>query len=136
MTLKDSYINTDYIVFIPNRKITLNIGIFNQDWEYFLHEIQKDFYFYITAYNPYSKLKTEKENEDANKSLIQRVKSIGLQYYDGIGISKDGNWSENSICVVGGDERIAIDLGNTFKQNAIVWGHKFMTPELVVLCDF
>lgn len=135
MNLSESYKNTDYNFHLNSRELTIRIGEENQTWSKYLEEKNFDFYFYITAYNPYSELKSLEENEAANQRLMEKLTELGLVFFLGVGKSQDSDWEEKSFCVVGGDLDIAGKLGNEFKQNAIVCGTKTKLPWLVFLRD-
>ena len=131
--LQEAYQNTNYTIETNGRIISLRIGIENPEWFRFLKDNNFDFYFYITAYNPFSELKSEEENEHANQKLQKKILELELQFLKGVGVSGESDWAEKSFCVLGGNLEIAIQLGTLFRQNAIVCGSRSETPRLVYM---
>ena len=132
--LQEAYIRTDYIIHIDSSTdYILNIGIQNLTWNQFLIDSNFSFYFFITAWNPFSESKSETENNKANLLLRTKLLDLSLILYDGVGKSWDSNWYENSFCVLGGDINLANELGREFNQNAIVYGSSTMNPTLLFL---
>lgn len=133
-TLHEAYTRTDYTIHIDSSTdYTLNIGVYNFKWNQFLLENNFSFYFFITAWNPFSESRPEVENNNANLLLKSRLLDISLKLYDGIGKSWDSNWYENSFCAIGGDINLAHQLGREFNQNAIVYGSDTKNPTLLFL---
>ncbi len=128
---EEEYKNTNYIVYTETENFTLRIGQINKEWDELLIQKSISFYFYITAWNPYSRLLTKEENQKANNHLTEKLKELNLSYYSGVGTSLNSDWSEDSFCVLGGNKEIAYQLGKVFQQNAIVIGETGMTPELL-----
>lgn len=131
--LHEAYQNTDYTIEIDESIISLRIGNKNEEWSRFLIDNNFDFYFYITAHNPYSELKSDEENGHANQKLKEKILELELQFLNGVGKSVDSDWEEKSFCVLGGNLEIAVQLGTTFKQNAIVCGSRTEAPRLVYM---
>ncbi len=129
--MEEEYKNTNYIVYTETENFTLRIGQINKEWDELLIQKSISFYFYITAWNPYSRLLTKEENQKANNHLTEKLKELNLSYYSGVGTSLNSDWSEDSFCVLGGNKEIAYQLGKVFQQNAIVIGETGMTPELL-----
>jgi hypothetical protein len=129
--MEEEYKNTNYIVYTETESFTLRIGQVNKEWDELLTQKSISFYFYITAWNPYSRLLTKEENQKANNHLTEKLKELNLSYYSGVGTSLNSDWSEDSFCVLGGNKEIAYQLGKVFQQNAIVIGETGMTPELL-----
>ena len=133
-TLHETYIRTDYTIHIDSSPdYILNIGIPNFKWNQFLLESNFSFYFFITAWNPFSEPISEAENNNANLLLKARLEDLTLKLYDGVGKSWDSNWYENSFCAIGGDKNLAHQLGREFNQNAIVYGSITENPTLLFL---
>ena len=132
--LQEAYIRTDYIIHIDSSTdYILNIGFQNLTWNQFLIDNNFSFYFFITAWNPFSESKSYEENKNANLLLKSRLLDLSLQLYNGVGRSWDSDWYENSYCAIGGDKNLANELGKEFNQNAIVYGSNTMNPTLLFL---
>jgi len=130
-SLEEAYRTTNYTVNVESKKFTINIGLENPEWLQFLKFQNQTFYFYITAWNPFSEVTSSEKNEEANKKLKERLLSLDLLVYDGVGYSLDMNWHEDSFCALGGNREIAYQLGKEFKQNAIVIGNIGEVAELL-----
>jgi hypothetical protein len=130
-SLEEAYRNTNYTVNIESKIITINIGRDNPEWTQFLKLKNQTFYFYITAWNPFSEITSPEKNEEANKKLKERLISLGLLVYDGVGYSADMKWHEDSFSALGGNRDLAYQLGKEFRQNAIVIGNIGELPELL-----
>jgi hypothetical protein len=78
---------------------------------------------FITAYNPRSRLLTEEENRHRNEELRQMLIERGYFFTEGEGQCEDPAWKpEKSFFVPGVTRQVAIDLGQLFNQNAVVFG--------------
>lgn len=90
---------------------------------------------FITAFNPYSKGLSAKENAQRNLQLVQDLG--GYTYFHGYGQDKEEKWqAEDSFFVLGITKEIAIQLGNKYQQNAILFGEIIdgcVKAELIVL---
>jgi hypothetical protein len=132
-SLIEAYKRTDYSALIENKTYILKIDEPNLDWIYFLKEKDQSFYFYITAWNPYSNLVSQDENRRANLELKSKLESLRLLVFDGVGKSWDSDWYEDSFCTIGGNKDLAIQLGKDYRQNAIVYGSLTENPTLLFL---
>ena len=130
-SLEEAYRNTNYTVNVESKKFTINIDCETLEWSEFLKLKKQTFYFYITAWNPFSEVTSPKKNEEANIKLKERLLSLDLLVYDGVGYSLDMKWHEDSFCALGGNRELAYGLGKEFKQNAIVIGSIGEVPELL-----
>jgi hypothetical protein len=92
-------------------------------------------YAFITAWNPFSNLLSDAENENRNQLLYNEL--IGkFLLFQGQGIGQDPKWKpEESFLVLGIDECTAIEVGKKFEQNAIVFGTYREQPRLLILID-
>lgn len=79
---------------------------------------------FITAWNPSPEILTLEENRIRNKNLEYDIIKFGLKYSNGIGISADEQWSEESYFI----ENISLDKTNElaakYGQLAYVFGTK------------
>ena len=128
--LIDAYSNTDYEVYNPD--FTIKIGKKSRGLEKLLRENSKTTWAYISAYNPYSKSLTKKENEGRHLQLLAFTKEYIC--FDGEGIGEDPNWEpEKSLLILGISKTDASALGNNFEQNAILIGEVGKVAELLLL---
>jgi hypothetical protein len=78
---------------------------------------------FITAYNPRSRLLTDEENHHRNAELRQILIERGFFFTEGEGRCDDPAWKpEKSFFVPGVTRQFALDLGQRFNQNAVVFG--------------
>lgn len=89
---------------------------------------------FLTAWNPYSKSRSATDNEGAQRCLLKDIGELKLRAIPGIGLDPSGEWEgEPSCLVLGMSHAVARDIGNRFKQNAIVWAGSDAIPELILL---
>ena len=103
---------------------------------------------YITAFNPYSEECSKEENAQQNLQLLKELKEhpnkfiirygfgAGSEYDSQRSLSDQSNlmWQpEESFLVLGISREVAIEFGQKYRQNAILFGKKSSTTELVVL---
>ena len=75
---------------------------------------------------------TVEQNEHRLKDL--RNKIVNYKYFEGEGVGKDPSWKpEKSFLILGITKERAIELGNEYEQNAIVYGEINELPELLWL---
>ena len=128
--LLKAYTETDFNVF--ELSITIKIGKNNDLLNNLLFEQGFEKWAFITPFNPYSKVLTVEQNEHRLKDL--RNKIVNYKYFEGEGIGKDPSWKpEKSFLILGITKERAIELGNEYEQNAIVYGEINELPELLWL---
>lgn len=77
---------------------------------------------YITAWNPLPTIYDLDENRKRNKVLEEYLISQKYSFYHGKGISKTGDWSEESFFVLGIDYDTSQKLAAVWGQKAIIIG--------------
>jgi hypothetical protein len=131
--LLSAYENTSYNVYQP--KISIRIGVINKELDNLLLANQCETYAFVTAYNPYSVLKTHEENLEQNEALYLDLIDH-YQLFEGEGVGEDSSWEpEKSFLVLGINLDDAKAIGVKYSQNAIVFGRIGHKPELLVLVD-
>jgi len=129
----EAYAKTDFRV-DANVPFVLKIGIQNKSLLELYAQEKYDCAAYITAFNPYSQELTEKGNLDAQDSLLQQLSLSAFKIIEGSGQDPLGEWpSEPSALALGMSKTEAMDIGNKYKQNAIVWVGADAIPELIML---
>lgn len=133
--MDEQYRSTCYRVFINDQIFDLYIGQLNTDFQSYLSVSKIDTWAVITAWNPYSKLKTDQENQFAQDQLMASL--IDFTYYQAVGIpDASQKWSpEESLFVLNISKAKAVALGQQFEQNALVFGQADSAPELVYCMD-
>jgi UDP-N-acetyl-D-mannosaminuronic acid transferase (WecB/TagA/CpsF family) len=129
--LQTAYEQTNYKVFLEQKEILLRVGRISAEMDLLLEELKKENFAYITAANPYSVLKSEKENSKLNRELENKIKEQKYFYLKGIGVSPDDNWKEESFCIFGIDLEEGEALAKEFSQNAFLFGKKNTVTEII-----
>jgi hypothetical protein len=113
---------------------TLNIGKFSEKLKANLKKNGADSAIFITAWNPFSKQLSDKENRFRNEMLKKELIGRSLKFLDGFGQDPAGKWTEEeSFLVLGISLEAAKKLCNQFEQNAIVWSDSDAVPQLIML---
>ncbi len=129
-SLLNEYLKTSYDV----DSLGLKIKIYqkNEELNRFLKEFNYDSWCFITAWNPYSKSLSKRENIIFNNNL--KIDLMQYKIYPSIGRPRNTEWeAEESFFVLNINEQEAINLGIKFKQNAIVYGYVDCEPKLLKL---
>ena len=129
--LYNAYSSTLYQVTEP--RVDIRIGVKSKELDALLLLHNCTTYAFITAWNPFSKILSEEENNRRNKLLFKEL-SEKYVLFQGQGIGQDPTWKpEESFLVLGIDEYTATEYGRKYEQNAIVFGHYHEEPHLLVL---
>jgi hypothetical protein len=129
-SLIEAYQNTKYKIF--ELALTIEIGKFNQEIDVLLQKNNSNEWSFITAYNPYSKVVSDEENNIRHDELKELTKSY--KTFEGHGVGEDPTWEpEISLFIIGISKKDAIIIGNKYEQNAIVYGQTNQAPQLLIL---
>jgi len=128
-----AYQDTEYRV-QSDTPFTLQIGTLN-DALLTIHNLYRvECSAFLTAWNPFSQIVSETENNIRQLQLENELGRRGLKYLPGIGQHSSNNWpGEESFLVLGLNLQAAKKLGEHFGQNAIVWCGTHGLPELILL---
>ena len=89
---------------------------------------------FITAWNPYSKSLSDKENQARNEQLKNELTLRSFQFINGFGQDPLGQWTgEDSFLVLGISLESSKKLGIQYEQNALIWSDKDAIPKLILL---
>jgi hypothetical protein len=131
--LIEAYRSTHFNVLGP-RPFTLKVGEFSRDLKELYKEHGVSSAAFLTAWNPYSELTAQSENEAAQQRLEKILEQRSFEICRGVGIDVSGGWlGEPSVLVLGISQEDAAWLGNEFRQNAIVWIGSDSIPDLIFL---
>lgn len=125
-----------YCIEQPGRLvIVLRIGMASPELSTFYREHAATSMTFITACNPGGKV-SDSDNQAAMARLHADVQALGLVALPGTG--RDGNpasdWpGEPSLAVFGISHEQAQELGQRYRQDAIVWAGTDAVPGLVML---
>ena len=130
--LIESYQNTLYTSVIG---ITIQVGRPNADLDSILEEGHLGSAVYITAWNPFSEMKSSIDNTIANNSLKEDL----LKYVDdkhiikGIGKDAKEEWpGEESYLVLGISMNEGLLLAKKYCQNAFIYHSVSQASELII----
>ncbi len=130
--LKAAYLDTNYVVINGGSRLVIRIGEQNAELDKLLDANGATEWVFVTAYNPFSKQVSAKENTKRQSELYELLERRNLKYFHGFGEAGDGAWSpEPSLLVFGLSREASIELAQKLEQNAIVVGSKDSPPELV-----
>lgn len=89
---------------------------------------------FLTAWNPLSQPTSREKNLEQGARLLEDVRDLGLPYLEGRGCDPSGQWPpEESLLVLGLSRPLAMELGERYAQNAVVWADADAIPRLVLL---
>jgi hypothetical protein len=116
------YRKTLYCCNVKGIDIKLEVGKVNKELSNILKGQNLTTAAFLTAYNPYSEIKSVSENEKSQFDLEEDIKNLGLEFCDGDGHDPDGIWSpEKSILIPGISQQQAEILADKYRQNAFIW---------------
>ena len=125
-----AYQNTDYIVHAAP-EFTLHISKYSAPFLKLANLQKCKSAVFITAHNPYSNIKSPKQNQAAQDQLRAQAIQNGWKYFEGVGQSKDQSWKEDSLFIFGLNRKRALDLCGQHHQQAVVWVDERAIPELI-----
>jgi hypothetical protein len=122
--LKRAYRNTRYVVDAPGGAIVIRIGERCPALEAWLAAEGVACWAFVTAWNPQSKILTNKNNDLRNSALCAELCAAGYRWFAGRGVADAGDWPpEESVLVAGLDAQAAVALGARHGQHAVVTGN-------------
>ncbi len=128
--LWEAYKETKYRVF--DSPIIIEVGKKCPELDLLLLEQKVQEWAFITAWNPFSKVLSDGENNERHLQLLDMVRQY--KCWEGEGIGSDPAWPpERSLLILGILHQEAIEIGKRFKQNAIVYGRINEAAELLRL---
>jgi hypothetical protein len=129
-----AYRNTRYCVFDPNGSFELFIDRPSANLGELLKRGNWQSALFITAANPYSELLCEADNAVRHDELRDALHECAPSVIEGEGRGVDGNWpAERSFLALDVTHQKAIELGEAFQQNAVVWSADDTIPRLLLL---
>ena len=120
--MHQEFLETDYIVFknqLFKKDVVLKI---NQiaDFIYFARYDLKTCAF-ITAWNPLPEILSLEENKLRNLELKNDLTAQRYNFHNGIGVSADKKWSEESYLIENIDQNVANEIALKYGQKAFVF---------------
>ncbi|QKX06434.1 DUF3293 domain-containing protein [Aquimarina sp. TRL1] len=133
-SLYNAYLETTYQISQGSLPISLKIGHKNGRFKKWCEEKKVLSWAIITAYNPYSMLCSNVENENRQQILKTYLVQNKLCSINALGVPADANWeAEKSLFIYNLTIDKAKQIGKLFEQNAIVYGNILTPPRLCVL---
>lgn len=120
--LHQEFLETDYIVFknqLFKEDVVLKINQ-TADFIYFACHDVKTFAF-ITASNPLPEILSFSVNKSRNLEMKKDLTAQGYNFHDGIGVSADKKWSEESYLLENIDQDSANEIALKYGQKAFVF---------------
>lgn len=130
--IKKAFLNTNYMVYATKHKqddITIKIGSLNEALYGAIPNLST--WAYLTAWNPLPQVLSLEQNRERNNDLKKMLEVSHIAFTEGIGVSEDGMWSEESFLIQNIDEDRAYDLAVKFGQLAFVYGVQNQKAKLV-----
>ena len=118
--IEQAFLETNYIAEIENNPIVLKIGETPENLIQRFPEIKT--WAFITAWNPLPDILTKSENDIRNNQLKVQLEEEGFIFYQGVGISKNEVWSEDSFFIENIELETANDISLKFGQLAFLYG--------------
>lgn len=129
-----AYMTTDYHVEDPAGAFVLRVGGYSRPLERCQARHQVCSSAFITAWNPYSEQRPDKENQASQRRLIRQVNTLGCAWIPGFGEAPGSDWPrEPGILVLGIDFDESVALGKCYRQNAIIFCPETAVPRLEII---
>ena len=140
-SLLDAYRDTQYVVEPFGRgggvRFELRVGERNAAFDLLLadDEAGPTTWAMLTAYNPGSRRRSGRENQNAHRRLKRQLEQSAARVWVGHGRNDDGTCSEPMWLATGIPLATALELGRKFGQNAILFGEVGGPAKLLVSED-
>ena len=117
-----AYREAHYIVLDEGTEIRLKVGTVNLELARLMSNKNAHTASVLTAYNPYSEVKTKQENELAQMQLRQRLEELGIATLEAVGRDAKEQWEpEPSVLALDLTLKEAETLADEYGQNAFIW---------------
>ncbi len=117
-----AYREAHYIVLDGHSEICLQVDTINPDLARLMINRNAHTACVLTAYNPFSEVKTKEENELAQIQLRQRLQEKGIAILEAVGRDTKEQWEpEPSVLALDLTLNEAENLADEFGQNAFIW---------------
>jgi len=129
--LEAAFLNTNYKILENNifkEELVLKIGEI-VDFSSSLPSLME--WAFITAWNPLPDILSDEENRKRNTAFLTELRECGFESHLGLGMSEDGNWSEDSFFIENISKKKAAFYAKKFGQLAFVHCTKDQKAELI-----
>jgi len=129
----NAYLETDYYVY-SNPPFILHVNIECERLAKLYKLYHTDSAAFISACNPFSQNTSEAINTAKQAELAGEIIRHGLTLFNGIGRHPASGWPEEpSFLALGLPLETAKQLGQNYRQNAILWCGGDAIPKLILL---
>ena len=126
------YKSSDYRVF-GDAPFVMRIGLVCPPLQDLLTQHAATGACFVSAYNPRSEHRSERENEMAQHRLRDEVAAAGWPFFEGVGEDPQGHCpGEPCLLVLGVSRQQSLELGRRYGQNAVLWAGVGGIPDLVL----
>lgn len=131
--LISAYKATNYRV-LSEPEFSLTVDKYSLELDELFERLSANSATFITAWNPFSEDKTQQENTFQNDCLKADLEVLNATILPAFGAwSDDPSKGEDSFLALGITEKNAVELGEKFKQNAILFAAQDAVPRLILL---
>lgn len=125
-----AYQSTRYKTF--DLPIVIEIGMVCPALDDLLSQYGLSTWAFITAWNPFSRVLSDAENNHRHTCLKEAVRQY--KFFEGEGVGAASTWPpERSLLILGIAKDVAVEIGRKYEQNAIVIGKIYQPAELLQL---
>lgn len=131
--LEQHYLNTHYVLRLGRERITFRIGQHDAAQDQLLRDrcgVQQRWSI-LTAYNPGSDTADDDVNHLAHARLRRELAAAGLNAYDSVNQSPEGEWLEMGYLIADADNATLRSFARRYRQNAFVEAKIGEAPRLV-----
>ena len=120
--LVKAYRNAHYFVHHGQEVYLLKVGEVNHALSSLLQSYGASSAAFLTAYNPYSQMRSPAENQAEHEKLLAELAQAGIETVDGLGTDPHDEWdAEPSVLALGLTRSHAEQLADQYGQNAFLW---------------
>jgi hypothetical protein len=131
---ENAYLATDYVVQIDGKDLVLRPNERSPAVDRVLSRFKVRGVAFVTAFNPYSRMRGKCANLAAHAALVASLRREGKRFVEGYGQDHDKLWpAEKSVLIFGVIRAAAGAMGRQFGQNAIVFAMFHRPIDLVHL---
>ena len=120
--LVKAYQTTDYVVCDRQREVSIRVGRRSREVDRLLARFGEPSAVFITAWNPFSRSLTPRQNEHRQRCLLAYLRARRAALLMGEGRGTCADWPpEASVLIFGISQGVAARIGRAWGQNAVVF---------------
>ena len=110
------------------------IGVYSLRLDHLLASCGRETAVLLTAFNPGGILQEAPSNQIIQNQLLLLLEATPYDLFPAEGLSPKGNWpGEDSVLIAGMELEEGVTLGQSFRQNALVFARSGKAPQLILL---